>query len=588
MVRTKVNFAAGTLGTRASVSRSRSNCTLFVAVISAHTQTRLEGYFRLEWKLAEDRSHLMAKGKPFIVPVTVDSTNDNEAQVPDAFLSVQWTRLSEGETPAAFCEQIGNLLSGLGAGQVHREPEAGDRIRAETPSSTSRSWRVPAMAGLLVIACAAFALWHPWRRGENAPSTAPVSPASSEAQQLVAKTWAQLTKTELGQEELEIADGFCKRAAELDPANADVWATWSQVDSWYIYHNYDSSKERQEAARSCAAKALQLAPGSYEARLAQACYLVRGATLGTGRGEVSPFTSEADRLLRQLLAERKDEPRALFALGILERNLKNLDEARTTFIQLTKNPSYSASAWNELAWLEYRSGSPSAAEAPLARSLSIKPFWANLGLKVYISLDWTGDLTAAKEAMDELPATVLQSDFGASIAFHVYNYQRKPNDWLKFSKGIRRDWIQSNGGIGPVAAFDGMAQKMAGRADAARIEWQIALKLVEQGLADRPADVGLLQMKGTLLTYLGDFGEAEKALAQAEELFGMAAGPHESTDRRGSIRRGNGHPGVRPQRSRCYIAPGSSLRSPPRNVPLQNAPRQSRSRPQEVASGFQG
>jgi hypothetical protein len=62
-----------------SIRKQIKNCALFVPVISSHTQIRLEGYFRLEWKLAEDRSHLMAKGKPFIVPVTVDGTNDHEA-----------------------------------------------------------------------------------------------------------------------------------------------------------------------------------------------------------------------------------------------------------------------------------------------------------------------------------------------------------------------------------------------------------------------------------------------------------------------------------------------------------------------------
>src|SRR5689334_2913442 len=36
------------------------DCALFIPLISANTHTRIEGYFRLEWKLAIDRSHLMA------------------------------------------------------------------------------------------------------------------------------------------------------------------------------------------------------------------------------------------------------------------------------------------------------------------------------------------------------------------------------------------------------------------------------------------------------------------------------------------------------------------------------------------------
>jgi TolB-like protein len=87
------------------------DCALFMPVVSQHTQERLEGYFRLEWKLAVDRSHLMATERPFLVPVVVDGTRDQEAFVPDAFRAVQWTRLPGGETPAAFVERIKRLLS---------------------------------------------------------------------------------------------------------------------------------------------------------------------------------------------------------------------------------------------------------------------------------------------------------------------------------------------------------------------------------------------------------------------------------------------------------------------------------------------
>ena len=37
-------------------------------VISGNTDAREEGYFRLEWKLAVDRSHLMADDKAFFFP----------------------------------------------------------------------------------------------------------------------------------------------------------------------------------------------------------------------------------------------------------------------------------------------------------------------------------------------------------------------------------------------------------------------------------------------------------------------------------------------------------------------------------------
>ena len=94
------------------IRRQIKGCGLFMPVISEHTQARREGYFRLEWKLAEERTHLMAKGTPFLVPVCIDTTHERTALVPNSFLIVQWTHLPGGKTPAAFCDQVKRLLAG--------------------------------------------------------------------------------------------------------------------------------------------------------------------------------------------------------------------------------------------------------------------------------------------------------------------------------------------------------------------------------------------------------------------------------------------------------------------------------------------
>lgn len=93
------------------IRREIRDCALFMPVISHHTQERLEGYFRLEWKLAVDRSHLMAIERSFFVPVVIDGTRDQEALVPDAFRAVQWTRLPEAETPGTFVRRVQHLLA---------------------------------------------------------------------------------------------------------------------------------------------------------------------------------------------------------------------------------------------------------------------------------------------------------------------------------------------------------------------------------------------------------------------------------------------------------------------------------------------
>ena len=87
------------------------DCALFIPIISGNTDGRTEGYFRLEWKLAVDRSHLMADDASFLLPVVIDATPDATARVPDRFRQLQWSRLPSGETSPAFVERVSSLLT---------------------------------------------------------------------------------------------------------------------------------------------------------------------------------------------------------------------------------------------------------------------------------------------------------------------------------------------------------------------------------------------------------------------------------------------------------------------------------------------
>lgn len=92
------------------IRRQIKECALFVPIISANTQARGEGYFRLEWRLADQRTHLMGRNRAFLIPVCVDQTPEANADIPDSFTAVQWTRLIGGETPPTFVERVRKLL----------------------------------------------------------------------------------------------------------------------------------------------------------------------------------------------------------------------------------------------------------------------------------------------------------------------------------------------------------------------------------------------------------------------------------------------------------------------------------------------
>jgi hypothetical protein len=94
----------------ASIRKQIKECSLFLPIISANTQARDEGYFRLEWKLAVDRSHLMADSKAFFFPIVIDDIADADAKVPDRFRERQWTRLTSDQATETFAARIAKVV----------------------------------------------------------------------------------------------------------------------------------------------------------------------------------------------------------------------------------------------------------------------------------------------------------------------------------------------------------------------------------------------------------------------------------------------------------------------------------------------
>jgi TolB-like protein/cytochrome c-type biogenesis protein CcmH/NrfG len=158
----------------ASIRRQIRECALFVPVISANTQAREEGYFRLEWKLAVDRSHLMATDKAFVLPVVIDDTASPGARVPEEFRARHWTRIPGGEASPAFCADVLRLLRPTsGPSEVSDSPEAstanaGASTTANVPpSSRRRLWLAGAAAGVLLLLAGAILTWNVFRPAGN-------------------------------------------------------------------------------------------------------------------------------------------------------------------------------------------------------------------------------------------------------------------------------------------------------------------------------------------------------------------------------------------------------------------------------------
>lgn len=132
----------------ASIRKQIKACALFVPVISASTDARPEGYFRLEWKLAVDRSHLMADDQPFFVPVILGDTSEPNSRVPEKFRERQWTRLTDDASTTAFAERVAKLIGGSGS-QAKNASNGASNAEFDA-SSTAREAVIPAQAGIQV------------------------------------------------------------------------------------------------------------------------------------------------------------------------------------------------------------------------------------------------------------------------------------------------------------------------------------------------------------------------------------------------------------------------------------------------------
>ena len=141
----------------AAIQRQIRECTLFLPLISANTNARGEGYFRLEWRLAVERSHRLADDQPFLLPVVIDATPEVLARVPDRFRERQWSRLEGGVASPAFISQVQRLLA-------TPAPAAGLHSHADFSRTTprKRAWLLlgTALATIAAAGLVAVVKWN--------------------------------------------------------------------------------------------------------------------------------------------------------------------------------------------------------------------------------------------------------------------------------------------------------------------------------------------------------------------------------------------------------------------------------------------
>ena len=486
-------------------------CALFIPVISANTDARGEGYFRLEWRLAVERSHLMADDEPFLFPVSVDGTPEATARVPDRFREVQWARLGGGTTAESIAARVEKLLAGEASGMA-RDP--GHPPRKERKRSWHRYfWPVFGIAIGLTFALRP--LWHSKRDASPAPAPAASEAPASEATQLARRAIGLATSFSFKRDDLAVAAGVARKASELDPTLAIAWGARARVEAAWLRRNWDLSATRRQAAQDFAKRALALDPDEPNALYSQ------GMVLRAQRA-LPEAIAQFQRALKASPADN-DIRRAIAAVYSIQGRD---DEAIATYNEALRADPRDALAYYSLSILHagfvtLKDNDPANVDVALAhldRALELQAVNPGALLqKAALQAAWKGDLPAARATLErfaKLPVEETTED--RAIFFQMWIALLEHNPARTFEAAARTTSVYFADAVvaQPVAWMKALAHRQAGRDRSAAEEWRVAEALLRTRLEADPNALPLRAQLAVTLAMLGRKDEAAKQFAR--------------------------------------------------------------------------
>jgi TolB-like protein/predicted Zn-dependent protease len=514
----------------AKIRRQIKECVLFIPIISANTQAREEGYFRLEWDLAAERARTIASGVPFILPVVIDDTREPDALVPDRFRTVQWTRLPGGVVTPEVKQRFLKLWSHrIGAAKHQLEPgrphpgELLERGGGAAPSANLSPRRgIPTLAwaiGLAVVAVLAGALGQRLlQRGKPASpaataarSFAPVStPAASEADQLVARAYALIERLNYTRDNLAAADDLARKATELANDSAGAWAARAFVQSSYIHRGWDLGQKRREDTQALARRSLALNPDEPDALLALTYVL-----------NMQRAYAQAETHMRRAVALRPGVFRYHAALVAALGGQGRDDEAFALSEETVRLFPREPLAGYALAGAHLRRGRFEEALAHYDAAIELQPFAGALLYKTVLLVVWRGDVPAARATLDRLATEDRPEDRAVAVAMWLGLVERQPARVHAAAALTAREFFEDAVTPGPKAWSVALAHRIDQKESLARQQWQAAEAVLRQRLREQPAATDNQARLATTLAWLDRSEEA------AREIAPFAAAAHE-------------------------------------------------------------
>jgi tetratricopeptide (TPR) repeat protein len=500
----------------AKIRRQIKECVLFLPVISANTQAREEGYFRIEWDLAAERARGIASGVPFILPIVIDDTREPEALVPDRFRSVQWTRARGGElTPDAVAKfaklwshraGFAKAKAAAAAGETESVPVAAPAAAAvPAPARRASWWPLVLVGGVLAVGAAAYFIWS----ARSAPPVASPAPAvAAEVRPAFAdyprdpelrRARALLFTTDAIPDDFALAEDILKPFVAQRPNDPEVATVAAEVALEFLIRGFDLTPPRRSQVQRLTERAAQLAPDNPYAIAAVARYLLF----------IDAQRARAEELTRRAIALKPDEARFYRTLYTILTRTKPIAEVNAfeerMAAQFPRDPlvAYDIARRykdeNDLAQAEKWFDRTIAHESPPAFAF----VW-----KAWIMLQVHGDLAATKEWLDRVPERQRVNARVVNARYVHALYSGDTGQALRALGEIADDWLTDFDFTGPKALLIGNLHLRNGRADLANVQLEAALALADAEIAKNPTDLFPRRAKMWVLISLGRLEEA--------------------------------------------------------------------------------
>jgi TolB-like protein len=488
------------------------DCALFVPIISVHTQARPEGYFRLEWKLAVDRSHLMAAEKAFLVPVVVDATTEPEALVPPQFRDVQWTRIPAGEVPATFVDRVAALLNQPVASYMGSPQRGVSRTPARRLPLVLATLSVIAVVAL-VIAMAMHGEWlskKPVPKVDAGTATAPVATAQPAVSERSVAVLPFVDMSEKKDQEY-FSDGLSEELIGLLSKVPDLKVP-GRTSSFYfkgkqttiadiartlgVAHVLEGSVRRSGNTLRITAQLIQADNGydmwseTYDRKLDDIFKL---------QDEISAAVVKALKIVLLADAMPKATPTAnqqAYALFLLSRSF----HYRQTYADVQKAIDY--------------------AEQAVKLDPSFAPAWAALGDSLVYEFSYGGSYAQIRARAYSAAQTALRLDPKLSDAHLAMGRVFGELDW---------DWQAADAQLQTAIALDPnnvLALSVASSYALIRGRGDDALRLVQKAAEVDPLANDVLGSLGNVYYANGRYAEAETAYRKAIDVNAAGAGNH--------------------------------------------------------------